>query len=221
MARRLRRFFLKVCRSIWSLFFNGLITILPISITVALFSITINLIMGWLEPLDRLVDSTPLGDIPHSGIILALAAIFTIGALLNVFLLRTAIHALEGVFFKLPMVRPIYSGIKQIVRAFTLNDQISFKKVVLVEFPRNGIYSVGFLTSELPKELSPCKKGEACFNVFIPTTPNPTSGFFVILPASQVMDVDLTRQEAMALIISGGIIQPRRYMNKEKKKKKK
>ena len=96
---------------------------------------------------------------------------------------------------------------KQLVNAFNPDNHIAFKKVVLIEFPSKGLHSIGFLTSELVKELRP--KKEVCYyNIFIPTTPNPMSGYFVILPKSEVIITNLNRQEAMAMIISVGIIQP-------------
>ncbi len=93
-------------------------------------------------------------------------------------------------------------------------EQLKGKKVVLVEFPRQQIYSLGFLTSELQPEIAPNKK-QKFFNIFIPTAPNPTSGYFVIAPEEDLIIVDLTRQEAMAMIISGGIIQPERFTKKD------
>ena len=104
---------------------------------------------------------------------------------------------------------------KKLVQAFSVQDKISFKQVVLVEFPRLGIYSLGLLTSELRQDLAP-DKDKKFFNIFIPTTPNPTSGYFVILPQDQVTIIDITRQEAMAMIISGGIIQPERFSKETK-----
>ena len=120
-------------------------------------------------------------------------------------------YQFEEILFKVPLVRPIYSGIKQLIHAFSIQDKITFKKVVLVEFPRTGIYSLGFLTSELPVSIAPTTETKF-YNVFIPTTPNPTSGYFIILSEKDFKEVDLTRQEAMAMIISGGIIQPERLL---------
>lgn len=128
-------------------------------------------------------------------------------------LLNPLIHALERLVFKTPLVSPIYSGIKQLVHAFSTQDHISFKRVVYIEFPRQGVYSIGFLTSEVPVALSPSATVRF-FNVFIPTTPNPTSGFLVMFPENTLITSDLTRQEAMSLIISGGIIQPDRFLQR-------
>jgi uncharacterized membrane protein len=191
----------------WSIFLNGLIALLPIGITVALFTIAFRVITGWLEPLRRLVPPSIMDCIPYAEVLTAILFIFLIGTILKVFVLRSIIHLVERWVARLPLVRPIYTGVKQLVKAFSFQDQISFKKVVMVEFPRPGIYSIGFLTSEMLPEIAPNNEHKY-FNVFIPTTPNPTSGFLVVVPEKEIIVVNISRQEAMAMVISGGIIQP-------------
>ena len=196
-------------------FINGLLTILPFTLTIGLFILSARLIINWLKPVQEFIEHpiTFITTIPYKTIanqfFLLLLGIVLFGVIIRTLLLRNLIHRLESLLFKIPLVRPVYSGIKQLIHAFSVQDKITFKKVVLVEFPRKGIYSLGFLTSELPHSIAP-KSNEKFFNVFIPTTPNPTSGFFVILSESTFEAVDLTRQEAMAMIISGGIIHPER-----------
>ncbi len=125
-------------------------------------------------------------------------------------MLRSLVHAFEGLLLRVPIIRTVYRGVQQLVKAFNPQDQITFKQVVLLEFPRTGIYSIGLLTSELPPELSP-EKDKEFVNVFVPTTPMPTSGFFVIVTHDKLIPTDLSHQEAIALIISGGIIKPERF----------
>jgi uncharacterized membrane protein len=204
----------KVVHMCWTIFLNGLFTLLPLTLTIALFRFTFKLLKSWLAPVERLIQRTFLIDIPHSEIVIVLLFIFLVGLILHFFVLKQLIHAVEELIFRVPLVRPIYSGIKQLVSAFNLKeDGLAIKRVVLVEFPRAGIYSVGFLTGELPIQLSPNKQ-EQYFNVFIPTTPNPTTGYYIMVPANQLIEVDLTRQEGMSLIISGGIILPERFSSK-------
>ncbi len=198
---------------LWSLFINGLLTLLPLTLTIAIFSLTFRLLKTWLEPVSAIRPEF-LAWIPHVEIILTFVIIFAFGAILRFFILKQLVNAVESIFFRIPLIRPVYAGIKQLVSAFNPNNQLSFKKIVLIEFPRKGLYSIGFLTSELAPELAP-EKDIKYFNIFIPTTPNPTSGYFVILPESDVSITRLNRQEAMAMIISGGIIQPD-YANKKK-----
>ena len=208
MTRWVQKKISRVFNSLWKLFRNGFLTILPIALTIVIFKITLNLIISWLEPLKPLVPTYL--DIPYGEVILAILIIFLFGTILKIFVMRSIINAIENFLIKLPLVRPIYSGIKQLVQAFSAHDKITFKKVVLIEFPRKGIYSVGFLTSELAPDLAPNKE-EKFYNIFIPTTPNPTSGYFIILPERDIIIISITRQDAMAMIISGGIIQPKKH----------
>jgi uncharacterized membrane protein len=189
-----------------SLFLTGLFSILPITLTIAVFTITFRVIVSWLEPLKRF--GLPfLGRIPYSEVILAIAIIFIAGTLYNMFLFRPIIHAIENLFSRIPLIRPVYSGIKKLVEAFSFQDKVSFTKIVRIEFPRNGIYSLGFLASQVDEKIAP-DINKKYFNIFIPTTPNPTSGFLIIVPEEQIAILEISRQEAMAMIISGGIIQP-------------
>ena len=196
-------------RAAWSLFLTGLFTILPIVLTIVIFNFTFNQIKKWLAPLQRL-DLPYLKAIPHYEIFLALAIILAIGAILQIFFLRTLINYLESFILRIPLVRPIYGGIKQLVNAFSSQDKVTFKQVVMLEFPLEGVYSIGFLSGEMPPSLTP-HTNIKYFNVFVPTTPNPTTGFFIIVPENKIQITQLNRQEAMALIISGGIICPDRF----------
>jgi len=173
---------------------------------VAVFTITFRVLVSWLEPLKRF--GLPfLGTVPYSEVILAIAIIFIAGMLYNIFILRPIIHSIENLFSKIPLIRPVYSGIKKLVDAFSFQDKVSFTKVVRVEFPRPGIYSIGFLANQVDEKIAPDTQ-QKYFSIFIPTTPNPTSGFLIVAPEHQITVIEISRQEAMAMIISGGIIQP-------------
>ena len=147
---------------------------------------------------------------PYSELLLILTVILFFGILLRILFMRSIIHSTERLIAKIPLVRPVYTGIKQLVHAFSTQDKLSFKKVVLIEFPRPGMYSVGFLTSEVARQLPPNKE-EKFFSIFVPSTPTPITGYLVMLPEKDIRVLDLSHQEAMALIISGGIIQPDRF----------
>ncbi len=194
---------------------NGTLTILPFTLTIGLFMVSFNIIIAWLRPVQSLLEHPIrfLASIPYKNIanqlFLLILGIVIFGIIIKTLLLKRFIGRLEKLLFKIPLIRPVYSGIKQLIHAFSVQDKITFKKVVLVEFPRKGLYSLGFLTSELPLEISPNSQ-EKFYNMFNPTTPNPSSGYFVMLSENSFKTVDLTRQEAMAMIISGGIIQPDR-----------
>ncbi len=202
-------FFETIYNLIKSFFINGLLTLLPIVITLSFFSFTFRIIKAWLAPLQKL-DIPYINLIPHGEIILVVVAIFTAGIVLRSFIVQSVVSLFELVLSNVPIIYPVYNGVKQLLHAFSPSGKETFKQVVLVEFPLKGTYCLGFLTSELKTELSPNKK-EPFYNIFVPTTPNPTTGYFVIVPAQNFTPVDLTTEEAMALIISGGIIQPDRF----------
>lgn len=206
MAYKKSNFFMNIFHSLWSLFLTGLFALLPITLTVAVFTLSFRTIQGWLQPLKQF-HIPIINTIPHSEIILAIAIILIAGTLYNIFIFQPIIHAIEDIFKRLPLVRTVFSGIKKLVEAFSLQDKVSFNKVVLVEFPRPNMYSIGFLAGELSPRIAPNKE-RTYLSVFIPTTPNPTSGFLIILPEDQITILNITRQEAMTMIISGGIIQP-------------
>ncbi len=208
----IRSFLHKLFHWIWSVFLNGFLTILPLTLTIALFNVSFRLLKGWLEPVARLKPHF-LDWIPHAEILIVLLFVLLVGTLLNLFLARSIVHAFEELIARTPLIRPLYSGIKQLVQAFSMQDKDSFKSVVIVEFPRKGLYSIGFLTGELPNQLQP-QQGTTYVSVFVPTTPNPTSGFLILVPRDEVQLSELTRQEAMALIISGGIITPEKFSAK-------
>ncbi len=195
------------------LFFKGLFFLLPIAITFSLFSFCLHLIMSWLEPLRKL--HLPLLEaIPYYEIIVIFIFILIVGSLLKIFVVKPFIKLVEDVFAQIPLLSTVYFGIKQLIKAFSAQNQSSFKDVVYVQYPREGIYSIGFLTSEVPADIAP-DQTKTYYNIYMPTTPNPTHGYFIVLAKDQFHHANLTRQEAITLIISGGILQPDRYKKEE------
>lgn len=205
-----KNFIYKLLDKIRSLFFNGVLIILPLSITVMLFNGFFRIMKGWLSPLLYLLPEQ-LKNIPQAEFALAISVTLFVGFISKVFVLKSLIHGFENLIFKLPLVKTVYSGIKQIVHALTNQDKLSFNTVVMAEFPNKGSYCLAFLTGECPDEISP-DKSITHYNIYIPTTPNPTTGFFILMPKDKVIFTDLTRQEAMTIIISGGIIKPDRFI---------
>lgn len=202
-----------VIAEITTFFLGGLFTILPLALTLSIFYFAWHFINKVTAPLHDIIVPPLLRSIPYFEVIFVVLIIIGIGALMELVLARTIIHALEKAIGNLPLIRPIYSGIKQLTSALSMKDKASFTHVVLVEFPRKGIYSVGFLSSDFPAALSP-DKATKMYNVFIPATPNPLHGYYIVCPEAEVIITELSRQEAMSMIISGGIIQPERYQQK-------
>lgn len=190
-----------------SLFFKGLFALLPITITILLLHSTFGLIKRWLQPILMLLP-TRWQEVPQIEIVAVGLFIVLVGAFLRSFIISQLAHIAESVMTGVPFIKPLYSSVKQLVHAFTVAEN-GFKSVVLVEFPRKGSYSVAFLTAQVPRTLSPVPE-QIFVSIFIPTTPNPTAGFYMMVPESDIIATSLTRQEAMALIMSGGIILPER-----------
>ncbi|MBI2345202.1 DUF502 domain-containing protein [Candidatus Dependentiae bacterium] len=198
--------FQKPLEYIQHLFITGLLFLLPITITFSIFHFFLNVIKRMLVPI-RNFNIPIISKIPHYEILLLILFIFIIGILIKAFILKPIIHILEESLSKIPMINTVYKGIKQLVYAFSSHDQTSFKKVVIIEYPRQGIYSIGFLTKQIPAEVT----NHNLVGVYIPHTPNPASGNFIMISSENIQEINLTRQEATALIISGGIVQPNRF----------
>lgn len=197
-----------------SLFLSGLLTLLPIILTFAFFSFALRLIQSWFHPIYHIMPSC-LKSVVYSEIYLVLIAIFFVGAILKFFLLHPIVDSIEKYFVKkLPLIRPVYFGIKQLIHAFSPQDTVHFQKVVALEFPRPGIYSIGFVTNRLTADIVGKDKNDPTVycSIFIPNTPNPTTGYYVIIPEKDCTVISITRQEAMTIVISGGIIQPDRFI---------
>lgn len=194
-------------KNIQSLFIKGLFTLLPLTLTLALASFFFNLIKSWLHPVYQL-EPEALQTIPHSEIILVIIAIFAVGAIMQLLIAGHIVDVIENsIFSRIPLLRQIYFGIKQLVNALNPDDQMSFKHVVNVPFGAQGTYALGFLTNYIHPDFAP-DKTEKYVSVFVPTTPNPTTGFYLVVPERDCRILHITRQEAMTVIISGGILQP-------------
>lgn len=202
-----------------SLFWSGFLTILPLALTLTLFAFLYRTVRSWIHHINWLIPPA-FRDFPGSDFIVVILVILGIGAILKFFLLRTLIDFVENLFGRVPLLRQVYFGIKKLINAFGPKDKDHFQRVVLVEFPRKGTYSIGFLTNENATDFV----GLVCnnqapekgyFNVFVPHTPNPTTGFFIVVPAEECIQTCLSRQEAMTMIISGGILVPERLINKK------
>lgn len=192
-----------------ALFISGFLTLLPFTLTYSVFAFSFKVIKNLFQPLTLVQNKIPyLKDIPHAEIILALILIVLAGIFLKSFIIQSLFHLFEYCLIKIPFIRPVYNSTKQLVNAFSPKDNKELKKVVLVEFPYRGSFAMGFQTSVVPSPFAPNNESEYV-GVFVPTSPNPTSGFFIMVKKESVQPMDITPQEAMALIISGGIVYPK------------
>ena len=208
MMKKIKSYAKRILHSGSKLFISGFLTLLPLTLTYSVFAFSFKIIKNLFEPLTLLQHKIPfLRNIPHAEIVLALVLVILAGIFLRSFIIQSLFHLFESQINKIPLIRPVYSGTKQLVNAFSPKDGEGFQKVVLVEFPSQGTFCYGFQTNAVPSPLAP-DHSASFIGVFVPTSPNPTSGFFIMVKKEQIQNVDITPQEAMALIISGGIVYP-------------
>ncbi len=195
--RRIRRYFI-----------TGLLIILPVFITFYFLFIIFRFIDGLWGNLINSYFKKELGfTIPGIGFILGISTVIFVGFFASHVFGKKILPALERWFLKFPFIRQIYPATKQIVGFFISKDKVAFKKVVLVEYPAKGIWSVGFVTNDGFREAQE-KTGQELLHVFIASTPGPWSGFFVLIPKGQVKFLDISVEDGVKLIVSGGIIKP-------------
>tara|TARA_B100000029_G_C17179074_1_gene816252 strand:- start:114 stop:728 length:615 start_codon:yes stop_codon:yes gene_type:complete len=182
-------------------FITGVVVLIPIGITVYLTLFVIN-ISSRILPKEINPNHYLPYDIPGLEILISIIVITLIGALSLSFIGRKILNLFENLLKKIPILRTIYSAITQMTETFTKSEG-NKKNVVLVEYPRKGSWAVGFATKENEGEISNKTKRDLV-NVFIPTTPNPTSGFLLMFPKEEVIYLDLSFEEASRFIVSAG-----------------
>ncbi len=187
-------------------FIAGLIVLVPI---VATWQLTVWLFNVLDRQLRGLVARAIGHEIPGAGLVLALVIVLFVGLLAANYVGRRVIGFGETIMKRTPIVRSIYVTMKQITDAFVRQEKTAFKQVALIEYPRKGIYCLAFVTSAAPPELAE-RTASDLVGVFVPTTPNPTSGFLLYLPREEVTVLDLSVEDGLKLVISGGVFVPPR-----------
>ena len=186
-------------------FLTGLLVITPIWGTIlilkALF-VTVDGILG--EAVARWV---PEYYVPGLGIVALIVLIFSVGLFAANFIGRQIVRVWEDWLNRLPLVRGIYSTLKSMMDILSFSDRGSYHRVVLIQFPKNGHYCFAFVTGITKSETASLAQ-EPLIHVYVPTSPNPTSGYFLLVPEREVMSVDISVEEAMKLIVSGGLYTP-------------
>jgi uncharacterized membrane protein len=147
--------------------------------------------------------------IPGLGFILAVVVIFLVGLVTANFVGKRVVHGIEYLFARIPLVRTVYTGAKEIVHTIILDRTPQFRQVVLIEYPRKGVYCIAFVTGSPIGELASKVDGDF-LNVFIPTTPNPTSGFYILVSREEIIPLKISIEDAFKLIMSAGMSVPAR-----------
>ncbi|MEE4312227.1 MAG: DUF502 domain-containing protein [candidate division KSB1 bacterium] len=200
-------------KSIWKkvkgYFLTGLLVLFPFVMTVFiitwLFSKTDSILKGFLS---RLMERFGLFAFPGMGLITVMVLIVLVGMIARNYLGRKILTLGDNIVTRIPLINRIYVAIKQISGAFLSEKREVFKKAVLIEYPRKGIYSVAFFTQDTKGEVQEKLQPRDVVSVFLPTTPNPTSGFLLFVTKDEIIDLSMSVEEALKLVISGGAIIP-------------
>ena len=205
-------------------FLTGLAVIIPVFITTYLIWSTIGIVDGWVLPLipEKYALDKFIGiDVKGIGVIIFLLFTVFIGSLTKGYFGRTILKSAESLVDRMPVVRSIYNGIKQIAETVFSQSNNSFERACLVEYPRKGIWAVAFVSTKTKGEVSEkIGKNKELFSIFLPTTPNPTSGFLLFLPEKDIIFLDMTVEDAAKLVISAGLVTPKNIIDSTQKKKK-
>lgn len=194
-----------VIASLRATFFRGIGVIIPLGLTFWFFQALLNWVDGILSPaLEGWIGQ----KIPGLGFVSILLLIMLVGLLTRNLAGKLLVAWFEDVLLKIPLVRSVYSAIKDLVGAFAMGGKSkTFRQVIMFEYPRYGIYCIGFVTNEMSYVNSDGDVTEF-FNVYIPNPPNPTSGFLSLVPKKEAIQLDLSVEEGLKLVLSGGIIVP-------------
>ena len=204
---------IRLKRRIRNIFIAGLLVTIPIAFTFFLLNFLFKNLDRALSPLftkTLIFVGVPVEEsfrIPGVGVVMTLIIIFLVGVFTTNIFGKKLVHYGENILQKIPVVRSIYTGTKQEVSTIVDADIETFNQVVLVEFPRRDLFAIGFITCENKGEVQ-AQIEENVVYVFIPTTPNPASGFLVFVPNDQVIELSLTFEEVIKYVVSGGIVSP-------------
>ena len=204
-------------------FLAGVLITAPIAITGYIAWVFINLVDSTITPLIP-AKYNPENYLPFTvpglGLLILLVALTLIGALTAGLAGRFIVRTWEHLLNRMPVIRSVYHAVKQIFETVLAQQSKAFREAVLIEYPRRGLWAIGFITGRTEGEVQHLTE-EDVVNVFLPTTPNPTSGFLLFVPRKDVVKLSMTTEDAIKMVISGGIVTPpdRRPLSEQKKPK--
>jgi len=196
-------------RSIRRAFLTGLVVVIPVVVTFWVLWFIVRTVDGWLGPG---ISRTPWlhGHLPQIagtaiGLVAAVLVISAVGAAANSLFGKAVLSAFDRLVTRIPFLKGIYTATKELTTVLFADQSRAFRKVVLFEYPRRGSWSLGFVTNELNNP-----GGRALYHIFLPTTPNPTSGYFLLIPVEDAIQLDISIEEGLKMVISGGaVVSPR------------
>jgi uncharacterized membrane protein len=191
-------------------FISGLLIWLPIWITILAIKFLVDMLDSVITLLPtRFQPDVLLGfHIPGIGVLITAVVILLTGILVTNFVGKYLVRMGDAIISRIPLVRTIYRGVQQVLETLLKPNGQSFRKVLLVEYPRKGAWTLAFQTGDGTPEVTDMLKGNDMLSLYVPTTPNPTSGFLLIVPRKDVIELSMTVESALKFIISLGVIQP-------------
>ncbi|MCS7185507.1 MAG: DUF502 domain-containing protein [Armatimonadota bacterium] len=197
---------------------TGIAFVAPLALTIFIFGYLFQLLHNWIgRPISKLLPETLI--VPDGsgwvasliGLLLLIGCILVVGAIVSTVLGRRLAAFSERILLQLPLIRTVYGPAKQIVEFFVNPGAIQFGAVVLVRYPHPNSYAIGFITGKEVEELDNAV-GKRTVNVFVPFTPTPVTGIMLVLPEDEVIPVDLTVEEALKMVVSGGVVTPTKVL---------
>jgi uncharacterized membrane protein len=189
-------------------FLTGLVVAAPIALTIYLTWIFVAFVDNRVTPLIPELYRPPF-TIPGLGVLIAFLALTILGMATKNLFGRSIIRASQRLFSRMPVVRSIYGAFKQIFETVVAESSSNFQKVGLIEYPRKGLWAIVFITTDTSGEITEHADADMV-SVFLPTTPNPTSGYLLFVPKTEIIILEMTVEEAAKLIVSAGIVEPER-----------
>ena len=192
----------------------GLLVVIPVGVTIFILRFLFNLADGMLAPYIKDAAEFVFGEegryIPGLGMIVGLLVIYVSGVVASNVFGRRIVDTWDRLLARIPLVKSIYTSSKQLMQVFSKSGRNSFRKAVYVEFPKNGTYSLAFITNTVSTP-----SGKRYYTCFIPTSPNPTSGYVLILEENSVYPTSFGVEEAMKVIMSGGMVVPEQILSEK------
>ncbi len=197
--------------SVRQIFITGFLVITPLIVTVYLILFMYKLLTTDLMPvISKFADKQSITISPYLlqffTLVIVILIIFFVGLITRMYFGRKLIKLLDSIMSRIPIAKTIYNGTKQVIDSFSMTSNSRFSKVIMVEYPRRDMWMIGFIIKDTETFMSECTTGEESYNIFIPTAPNPTSGYVAVVTKDDVKEIDVSVEDGIKFVLSVGII---------------